>query len=68
MERPLQIIPFITSFVLTFGLSSTQERWILSAEEMESTKINGHDYPKQISTYKNKHLIGDYLRERRSKI
>jgi len=43
MERPLLIIQFITGLVLIFGLTFAQERWILSAEIMESTKINGQE-------------------------
>jgi len=43
MERPLLLIQFITSLVLIFGLTFAQERWILSAEEMESIKIDGQE-------------------------
>ena len=43
MERPLLIIQFITGLILIFGLTFAQERWILSAEEMESIKINGQE-------------------------
>ncbi len=32
--------------------------------EGNNDNINGQDYAKQISTYKNKHLIGDYIRKR----
>jgi len=43
MERPLLITQFIAGFVLIVGLAFAQERWILSAEEMESVKINGQE-------------------------
>jgi len=43
MERSLLIIQFITGIVLIFGLTSAQERWKFSAEEMESIKINGQE-------------------------
>jgi len=43
MEKPLLIIQSITSLIMMSGLIFAQERWILSAEEMESVKINSQE-------------------------
>ena len=43
MEKTLHIKYFIVSFILAVGFISAQERWNYSAEEMESTKINGKE-------------------------
>ena len=43
MEKALQIKYLISILILSVGFISAQERWNYSAEEMESTKINGKE-------------------------
>lgn len=43
MEKTLHIKFFIFILILAVGFISAQERWNYSAEEMESTKINGKE-------------------------
>ena len=43
MERPIQITSFLFILILLIELLPSQERWNYSAEEMESTKVNGQE-------------------------
>ena len=43
MEKPVQIIHLLSSFILMIGFIIAQERWSYSADEMEKTSINGQE-------------------------